>query len=218
MTRPLLRVNPITFILVSTILAGITPVGTVAQPWTGGIRIGTSVASLSGNSDTDFGYIGALAGGGSVSYWFSEVISVRTEIMYAQRGATTGNAIVNGLQTGFKGEVSITYVDIPILLSARLPLSSPVVPSVFGGGAYGSNIETLVSLTDDNGVVVSNSDPSIAKNDLFGVFGFALDFDVSGQRFVFDARASLGLKNIRPERPDSPLRNTTYIFTVGLDF
>lgn len=212
------RANSIACLVSFVILISVAPVDALSQPWTGGIRIGTSVATFSGQSDTDWGYTAALAGGGSVSYWFTEVMSVRTEILYAQRGATTSDAIVNGLQTGFEADVSITYVDIPILLSARLPLSAAVVPSVFAGGAYGANIETLLSLTDDNGVVVSNSDPSIANNDLFGVFGFALDFDVAGQRVVFDARASLGLTNIRPDRPDSPLRNTSYLFTVGLDF
>ncbi len=181
--------------------------------------MGGSVATFTGEANTSFdGYTAALGGGASVSYWFSEVVSVRTEILYTQRGATSSNAIIDGLPTGFDAEIAITYVDIPLLVSARLPLSTPLVPSLFAGGAYGSNVETLISLTDADGIVVSNPDDSIASNDLFAVAGVALDMEVAGQRVIFDARVSRGLKNIRPEVPDSPLRNTSYLFTIGLEF
>ncbi|NNE35682.1 MAG: PorT family protein, partial [Rhodothermales bacterium] len=161
---------------------------------------------------------GALAGGASISYWFSDVVSLSGEVFYAKRGATTDNAILGGTETGLDGDIAITYVDLPLMLGFRLPIESPVVPRLLLGGGYGTNVETLITLRNETGVLESSSDDSIAKSDLFGIVGAAVDLDVGGQRIVFETRATFGFKNVRPERADVPLRNTALIFTVGLDF
>lgn len=189
-----------------------------AQPWTGGIKIGTSIATLRGSANTTFHYKASLAGGATVSYWFTDVVSVRAEILYAQRGGTTDNAIFEETETGLTADVNITYVDIPVLLVARVPVAWRVVPSIYGGGAYATNIDTAITLRRDGVIVSTNSDDSIASKDLFGIIGTTFDIDVSGQRLGLDLRAAVGTKNVRPERPDAPLRNTSFILALGIEF
>ncbi|MEZ4694853.1 MAG: porin family protein [Rhodothermales bacterium] len=203
-------------LLVATSVA--IPQYATAQEWGGGLRLGTSIATLRGNSNTSFGYRATLAGGAGVSYRFNEYFGTRAEVMYVQRGGSTDNAIIGGVETGLTGDVTITYVDLPLLLTLDLPTRSSVVPNIFAGAAYASNVETLIVLRDETGAETSNSDNSIAGTDYLGIVGAGLAFNISGQRVVLEGRATIGLNNVRPTRPDAPLRNTSFLITAGLDF
>src|SRR5690606_1082296 len=144
-------------------LAAIAPTA-AGQTWSPHLSIGLSSATYSGETDNDFGYRSTMAGGAGVTANLTEVFGVRAEVLYVIRGAVATNAIIDGQPTELEAQFSVAYLDIPVLLVARMPGSSAFSPYVFGGGSYGRNLEAQLTLISPTGAKVQHADDSIAKN------------------------------------------------------
>jgi hypothetical protein len=177
-----------------------------------------SAATFAGQSDNQFGYRSALAGGAGATLNISDVLGVRSELLYVIRGALARDAVIDGEQTQFDVRFAIAYVDVPVLLVARLPLAGAVSPYIFAGGAYSRNVDARVTVISPSGAEVTDSDTSIRDGDFSIVGGAGLFIAVSTEEVFIEGRFVGGRQNVRPDRADAPLNNRSFLIVAGIRF
>lgn len=121
-------------------------------------------------------------------------LSVQPGIFYTMKGFR-----VNDL------DVNLDYLEIPILLKARMPLDAPVDPYVLFGPSVGFNV---VRENEIGSFTLSSDDK---RTDFGIVFGAGVDFDRS---ISLDIQANFGLLNII----ESDTRNQNHSVALLLSY
>lgn len=176
-----------------------------------------SSASFTGESDNAFQYRSALGGGGGATFHLTRAIGIRSELMYAVRGAVARDAVIDGEQTQLEARFAVAYIDIPLIVVLRLPQTFPQ-PYAFGGAAYSRNIDAQLTLVSPSGESVTNGDSSIRSSDFSLVAGLGVAFSVGTEELFVEGRFVGGQQNVRPERPDAPLNNRSFLIIAGIRF
>ncbi len=189
-----------------------------AQGWKAHLAVGFSSATFTGESDNDFAYRSAFAGGGGATLFFTESLGLRSELMYVIRGAFTENAVIDGLQTEVDARFAVAYIDVPLLATAQLALHGPIAPYAFAGVSYSRNVDAKLTLISASGDEVTDGDSSIGLNEVSLVGGVGLNLRIGTEQAFIEARFADGIKNIRPERPDAPLENRSILVIAGIRF
>ena len=189
-----------------------------AQTWNAHLNVGMASSTFTGQSDNAFNRRSAFAGGGGLTFNVSDEFGIRSELHYVIRGAVARDAIIDGQQTELDVRFAIAYIDLPILAVARLPLSGPVSPYVFAGGALSRNVDAAITLISPSGEQITDDDSSISLSEFSLVGGGGIDIRVSTEVLFVEGRFVGGRHNVRPDRPDAPLNNRSILIVVGLRF
>ena len=141
----------------------------------------TSVMGFSETSDNKLGFTGGLF----VEKPFSDMFSLQFEALFVQKGGEDSDEVW--------GDESLTlsYVDIPVLLKVNIPLDGDTTPYVYGGGFFGYLIDAS---EEANG---ETHDIGEFFNDFN--YGVAFGAGVSFGMFNLDVRYDMGLANIVDE-------------------
>jgi len=205
-------------VLAVTVLAlASLPGTTVAQSWSAHISAGWAASTFTGDSDNDFVHRNSLAGGGGATFNVSRILGVRAELLYVVRGAVARDAVIDGVATQLEATFSVAYLDVPVVLIARLPRTG-VAPYAFAGGQYARNVDARLRLTSPGGATVEEGDSSIASSDFALVAGAGVTVPFSTEEVFVEVRYTSGQSNIRPDRPDAPLSNSSFVLVAGLRF
>lgn len=153
-----------------------------AQETRFGVKGGATLYSLTtelagfGEETTD-GKLG-FAAGLYMEKPFSDLISLQIEGLFVQKGGED--------EDDFFGDESVTlsYVDVPILIRVNIPLSENVQPYLYGGGYLGYLIDA------------SSNDEDISEFLEDINYGAAFGAGLSFGRLSLDIRYDLGLANI----------------------
>jgi hypothetical protein len=150
--------------------------------------IGSDLSKIGNASASKLGFVG----GGFLCLNFGNVIGIRPEVLYEQKGAA-----ISGTSTSSE----LDYIEVPILV--KLSLGLPVVnPALLLGPSFSWN--TLAKDASNNTLPNVNSDVGI-------IGGIELDID----KFLVSGRYELGLQNIQT---NTNVQNGTLTFLVGYSF
>lgn len=165
-----------------------------------GFRIGLSIANIDGDirEADDFGSRVGFAAGlfGTVPLRYG--ISVQPELLYAQKGFTTGRATITNADEPGDGDIvsarlELTYLDVPLLIKYTLPLNSESSLSFYSG--------PMVSFELSERIIVNGFQGS-QESDQFGspTYGIALGSDVTaslaGIEGLVGVRFTRGLRSV----------------------
>lgn len=184
------------------------------QRWSAGPRIGVNVSSLYGKNN----YFNAKAGlivGGFVSYSSINHFGISADILYSQRGGKYDNP---GDRSSHVQHLN--YLEIPVVARYYLNLSGNFRPNFFIGPSLGILLDAKRTKSINQGTSYPDSDTKdeFESLDLGGTGGFQANFKVKNrQRFLVDARYTLGLTNVG-KSPAPWLGNSTFSFTLGYSF
>lgn len=165
-----------------------------------GIMAGVNIARLSGDDDEGVDNRTAFVGGVTLTLPFTPTVSFQPELLFAQKGAKVS-------ESGFSAEVTLNYLEVPLLLRFDVPTTgASVFPHVYAGPALGLKLscdfevsgggvnasQSCASLADEDGEDVKSFDAGV-------VLGGGLGFDLGGRRLNIGARYNFGVYNIAPD-------------------
>jgi len=163
-----------------------------------GIKGGANIANVNGefmegleNWKSTIGFCGGIF----LELNFGRVLTIQPEVLYTMKGADTGD-----------GKLKFDYIEIPVLLKLRIPVSS-VHPFVFAGPAFGFNLKALIE-----GYKIDD----MPSSDYSAVFGGGLQL---GRSVHIDVRYTMGLQKLEiPDIDTIDLKNGVISATIGLAF
>ncbi len=168
-----------------------------------GVKAGVNFAKVKfeeDDSDNDEAknLVGAV-GGLYVSKAINDTFGVRLEALYSQKGAKFENGSDDD-------KLKLTYVDVPLLLTAGPSSSGSARFSVFTGPqlSFKTNAEI------ESGGVSLDFDDQVKSTD----FGWVLGVGIESGRFNADARYTMGLSSVA-EDGDS-VKNRAFAVMVGV--
>ena len=162
-----------------------------------GVEGGPTFADFSvSDGDAELGSKTGFRVAGVIRYGFGGPLGLQTGIGLSQKGASASQEDV---------DYNLSYVEVPLLLTATIPTPAPVSPRIYGGGQVGfeSSCEIAASTSGLTGSFDCSAEQLgeaafETKSSSYGlVFGGGLDFNVSGPvAITVDGRYELGLSDI----------------------
>ena len=163
-----------------------------------GIKGGANIANVNGNfSDAlaDWKSTVGFCAGIFLELNLGRVLTIQPEALYTVKGADSGT-----------GKLKFDYIEFPILLKVRIPISS-VHPFVFAGPAFGFILKAVV-----DGIEIND----VPKSDYGAVLGGGLQL---GRSIHVDVRYTMGLQKLAiPDLDTIDLKNGVLSATLGLAF
>ncbi|HSQ79122.1 MAG TPA: porin family protein [Candidatus Bathyarchaeia archaeon] len=163
-----------------------------------GLKAGANIANINGNFTEalgDWKSTVGFCGGVFLELNFGKVLTIQPEALYTMKGADTG-----------EGKLKFDYIEFPILLKVRIPISS-VHPFVFAGPSFGFNLKAAIE-----GIKIDD----MPKAETSAVFGAGLQL---GGSIHIDARYTMGLTKLAVPALDTiDLKNGVLSATLGLAF
>lgn len=163
-----------------------------------GLKAGGNVANINGNFSEALGNWKSNVGfcaGIFLELNIGRILTIQPEALYTVKGADTG-----------EGKLKFDYIEFPILLKVRIPISS-VHPFVFAGPAFGFNLKAAIA-----GIKIND----MPKSDYSAVFGGGLQL---GRTIHIDVRYTMGLQKLAvPDLGTIDLKNGVLSATLGLAF
>jgi hypothetical protein len=228
------------FPLVLLIVVG-APEPAHSQNLTVGLHAGGTFATFQGDTDefsrriqgvvgsgnTDLGRRAALRTGVFLEIPLTDVVSLRPEIVYAQKGATLE---ARGTQTIADQEVAVDldgtlrfhYVHIPVLAVAEIPTETSLVPRFYVGPTVGfdvsseSELEASATLAGETQTETRTDDANVEDVDVGAVVGGELGYRIApGQTIALDVRYNPSINSVNPEG-DFDVRND--VLSVGVSY
>ncbi|MFB6285690.1 MAG: porin family protein [Candidatus Bipolaricaulia bacterium] len=133
--------------------------------------------------------------GGFASVRVSRLFNLRSEVLYVQKGA-----VLEGSSFGIsnvKGVYRFAYVQVPLLLEARLPIDAPVTPIAFLGPSVSFSVASGLEIEFPNESETRSFSPVTNTLDLGGIVGGGLRYPLDKSRMlVFDLRYNPGFSDI----------------------
>lgn len=181
--------------------------------WTAGLRAGVSTTAFYGAA-TDYSEPNAdFSAGAFLTYRLSPRWALQPEMAYTRRRGQADLSRVFG--SARNGELTLGFVEVPLLVKASLPVQQGTRPSLMAG-PYAS--VRLSQQASDGNFVLQNLDlaQELRRWDYGLVAGLGMESPVGRRTVSFDVRYQWGLANLfaEAERPD--LRTRGFTFSVGL--
>ncbi len=178
----------------------------------GGATLSSFDTEITGNgmsfeesSDTKFGFQAGIL----YQHAINDMISIQPELLFTQKG---GKDDVNG---GLESKVTLSYVEVPVLLRFNVPIDGDIRPYLIAGPHAGYLLDAKDEYDGES------EDISDFLEDLN--FGLTFGGGVQFGNFFVDARYDLGLSNVFDESSiDEPFDITNkingFIITAGITF
>lgn len=163
-----------------------------------------------------------LIAGGFIRFGLGEVLALQPELLYTQKGAEAEDTA-----EGITANLNLDYLEVPVLLLARIPVEqSPVRPVVFAGPAVAFELTCELEGQSNGTSATADCDDAAFEDELAtksvdvgAVFGAGVDFDLSDQAvFTLEGRYTLGLTNIQDTEVEEEVKNRVLSFLAGIGF
>jgi hypothetical protein len=157
--------------------------------------------------------------GATLTLPLAPAVSFQPELLFSQKGARIDEA-------GDEGEITMNYVELPLLFRADFPVQGKVRPFVYAGPALSYQATCDIKIT--SGALAASftceefaeqviGDPSLEfeKFDYGILFGGGIGFDLGGQALSIGARYNYGLRRISS---DGDLKHRVLSVVATLEF
>ena len=172
-----------------------------------GVKLGLSMATLTGEDSEGLDSRIGLAGGAFVRVPIGEQLSIQPEVNYVQKGAEE-SAI------GITLKIKMDYVEIPVLLRYEFPAGGSVLPCLYAGPMVAFKVVsdmTAEALGTSLDLGIANQ-----KSTDFGlVIGGGIDVGMGSSAITFDLRFAVGLAE---QFDDVDPFDYAEVYAQGLDF
>lgn len=148
-----------------------------------------SIISITPNSQPGFN-LGMLASWDMTPNWHLRFIPT---LSFEERLLDYVFLEADGTFKKFSKNVSSTYIEFPVLLKYRTNRLNNTALYVLAGGAFGLDVasqEDVNNNREDEAIV------KIDKTNIYGSFGFGLDFFLPYFKFGIELKSNFGLKNV----------------------
>lgn len=148
-----------------------------------------SIISITPNSQPGFN-LGMLASWDMTQNWHLRFIPT---LSFEERLLDYVFLEADGTFKKFSKNVSSTYIEFPVLLKYRTNRLNNTALYVLAGGAFGLDVasqEDVNNNREDEAIV------KIDKTNIYGSFGFGLDFFLPYFKFGIELKSNFGLKNV----------------------
>lgn len=152
----------------------------VAQSVKTGAKAGINFTNLNGGNTNYESRTGYMIGGFVKMNIPESTVAIQPEIYFAQKGAETSDG----------GEITLEYLEIPILVKIGLSKSEVVKPNIFAGPYAGINLK------QQSGSLFGGADREPENIDFGGVIGAGLDIEAGSSIFTIDLRYGFGLSPV----------------------
>lgn len=143
--------------------------------------------SIEQTSDKKLGFTAGLF----IEKPFSDLISGQIEALYVQKGGK--DDIAEADVEVEDGDLTLSYIDVPVLIKLNIPLDGDIKPFLYGGGFVGYLLDAKV----ESGGVSAEDEGVEIKELLKNInYGFVLGGGVSFGKLSIDIRYDMGLGNI----------------------
>jgi hypothetical protein len=150
----------------------------------GGLSLYTLTDSFGGVEETSDSKLG-FAAGIFVEKPFTDIFSLQVEGLFVQKGGEYAD------DDWGDESITLSYVDVPVLLKANIPLEGNATPYLYGGGFVGYLVDASA---EEDGVSFEIDE---FTNDIN--YGLSFGAGVSFGAFNLDIRYDLGLADIYDE-------------------
>lgn len=194
-----------------------------------GGRAGLNISNLSGDFDFGFGNVNfspktGIMVGGSFNIRLIPFISLQPEIIYTEKGAKLDEIEMLGQRIPADGSVDLTYLEVPILLKARLPVPG-LSPIVYAGPAIAFNLDAGwdSDIPDVGGIQFDGDEIDlkdyVKSTDLGFVFGAGIEFGAPVLKINLEARYTMGITELDDSEDfDLGVRNNVISIILGVTF
>ncbi len=176
-----------------------------------GAIAGLSLANAHG-SDKDAAFsnpsnrTGFLAGA-MVNLGLGNILSLRPEIIYIQKG-------IKDEEAGVEGALKLDYIEIPVLLVVGIPTSGSVTPEFFAGPQFAFRVKCSLEIAGVSADCNAGGSDPFKSTDYGIVFGAA----VRVAQFLASVQYDLGLSKIDDEADPFDIKTTALMFKLGYFF
>lgn len=180
-----------------------------------GPKAGISSTTLVGEGVDEASPRVNFVGGLFYSINATEMFSIQPELLYHRKGATFENQAFN-----LKTDLTIDYLELPILFKIRVPLGDVLYPSIYAGpyGAVKLRDKSVTTQLDTD--ISIQEDPEVHSFDGGIVIGVGLDLEAGAFYFGGDIRYGIGLSTIDRSVED-PIkaynRSLSILFGLGVN-
>ncbi|UFH56277.1 porin family protein [Spirosoma sp. KNUC1025] len=211
-----LRSTTLSFLLVSCCLSG----SFAQQRFSAGPRLGLNMSNYWGNAD-NMSFKPGVTAGVFLMYSSLNHFGISADLLYSQMGTKFAD-------NRYKFTQHVNYLEIPVVARYFLTLSGNFRPNLF----VGPSLAIKLNAKRTNGEIVSGPNTAVnADNtgdfndlDLGATGGFQLNWGTGPrQRFLIDARYTLGLSNVQSRLSNlwganNSLHNSAITVTLGYGF
>lgn len=158
-----------------------------------GANLGLILATFGGEVDStdtaerqySLGPFASLA----LGYRITEIVALRTELSFATKGNRTDTGLA-----GSSFESTYDYIEIPLLVSAVVPISKQVTPYVLAGPAFSFMIDADATFDDGRSFEINDNVEKFDVGLMAGI-GAGLAPGQGNGTIVIEARYNYGLLN-----------------------
>jgi hypothetical protein len=182
-----------------------------------GVKAGANFASLGGDDvPSDWGSRTGLVVGGLMTYSFTDMLALRPEVLYSQKGASFTES---GVDVDFKAD----YLEVPVLLLVNVPMgANELRPTLHVGPSFGFEVGCKISGSDGGtSVDVDCDDMGLderRKLDLGLGLGGGLDIAFGAGTLMIEGRYTLGLQTLDTSSDPGDIKNRAFSITFGYRF
>ncbi|WP_083882529.1 porin family protein [Fibrisoma limi] len=199
------------------------------QRFSAGPRVGLNLSNYWGNAD-NMSFTPGFTAGAFLMYSSLNHFGISADVLYSQRGTRyDGPLFVSpGPSNTIDFRQRVNYLEIPVVARYFLTLAGNFRPNVFIGPSVGIKLNAKRANAELNGVEDDrfNGDNSndFKDLDLGATAGFQLNWRAGErQRFLIDARYTLGLAEVQSNLPNiwgrrESLSNSAFTLTLGYGF
>jgi hypothetical protein len=207
--------------LMVTILIGIPTSTASAIEMGAGVKLGLNLSRIWGEDDYNYDMLmlPGFVAGGMFQLKLSKSFAIQTEVLFTMKGVTykwvdtaiTG-ATYNWADTAFfldkviqthKHQLSLRYLEIPVLMQFSIPVNDAFTPVVYAGPAFGIKLGIgHRSETDgkERGIskdYIKSINKSTETFDIGLAVGSSFVIQAGPDKVVLDIRYTLGFRNTR---------------------
>lgn len=186
--------------------------------WTTGVKAGLSIATVGGDAVGEADDVESrttFAGGFFAQANLSPHFGLRFEGLFVGKGA-------RGNEGDIEGTLEFGYVELPMLLVGRAPVSQTITLSAFAGPTLGINVGADAEVAFGAFSIDQDISDQIADFEFGLAFGVGADFEVGSVVLVLDARYDMGLTSIddglSETGEDLDLQNRAWLIMAGVGF
>ncbi len=193
-------------VLALTVIVALLPMSSaMAQlTWEGGVKGGISMANFYGDDVEDTSMKIGAVGGAFVTAHINEMIGVRLEALYVQKGAEAEDSVGTTVETV---KAKYDYLEIPLLAVAQFEAAEKMMINVYAGPALGILVSAKVEDVDVK---------DFTKSMDFGIAGGAgFSYAMEAFTILLEARYTLGLMSLDDTEAEADVKNGNFSIMGG---
>jgi hypothetical protein len=183
----------------------------------GGIKLGLNFSNFPKVAgEIDWQVKTGFIAGGCLSFNLFEFLAIQPELLFSWKGAQNREETSEQI---YEQIISLTYIDVPVLVKLTVPLDSKYRPFVYAGPYVGLKLSATSRITIESASDYIDQETKLVSAKTWDrglVYGGGIQMTLTGGTFVLEARyalSSASVFNVGAEK-----KNKVVSILVGAQF